>query len=66
MSKHAVVECDNCSAARRGCSYTELWRKLAAEGWETDRLGERHLCPVCVRLREKRQDEKSYGQEKGN
>lgn len=66
VSKHTVIECDNCSAARRGKNYLALWRTLAAEGWETDRLGERHLCPVCVRIREKRQEKKSDGQEKGN
>ena len=66
MSMHVVVECDNCSAARRGKNYLSLWRKLAAEGWETDRLGERHFCLVCVRIREKRQEEKSDGQENGN
>ena len=64
MSKYAVVECDNCSTARRGYSYTELWRKLHAEGWKDDKG--LHLCPVCVRIWEKRQEEKSDGQEQGN
>ena len=46
MSKHAIVECDDCSTARRGYSYTELWRKLHAEGWKDDKG--LHLCPVCA------------------
>lgn len=67
MSMHVVVECNNCSSARRGKNYLSLWRKLSAEGWKSDRLGElRHFCPVCVRIREKRQGEKSDGQKKEN
>lgn len=64
MSKYAIVECDNCSAARRGYSYPELWRKLKAEGWKDAK--DCILCPVCVRIRDKRQEEKSDGQEKEN
>lgn len=46
MSKHVIVECDDCGTARRGYSYPELWRKMKAEGWKADSPRGLHFCQV--------------------
>lgn len=61
MSMHVIIECDNCSSARRGGSYRSLWKQMKADGWKSISSRGLHFCPVCVALRKKRGKGNEYG-----
>lgn len=65
MSMHVIIECDDCSSARRGGCYRSLWNQLKADGWHADNSRGLHFCPVCVALRRRKEKCKAVEDENG-